>query len=367
VINGELYIGGDFDWYNGVTKLNGVAKWNGETWEPLGSGFGETGSTYIYDFEYFEGELYAAGAFRKTGEGGVIYNVAKWNGVYWECVGNGLRTIYSGGVVSRLIVFEGELYAAGLFDESGTTDLKNIAKWDGEKWIPDGFFDDRVKDLQVVNDQLVAIGDFSTYIDSINTTLPSDLFIGDYELTQLNISNSVSGKFGNGYLFNTNSDPVQINISDKASNPFIEGTPRSFSVGYLPTFGGFSIDFTMGFNEDSTIGISFVRAPISCGIGITFDGAEDSFGAYDPSDDSKFTFAIVENTSLDCEAPADTIRFEANKLVSKRKSNLKTMNGVAVKANGTWQAVNNNLASFNSSAIFNNELYLFGNFLYIRR
>ncbi len=366
VINGELYIGGDFDWYNGEVNLNSVAKWNGDSWQPIGTGFGG-GLSYINDFEWFEGELYAAGYFSENGEGEEAHSVAKYNGTVWVEVGQGLNRHNNSisGNVYDLIVFNGELYAGGKFDKSGGVDLKNIAKWDGESWQPDGFFNDIINSFEIVNDQLVAVGTFDAYIDSSNNSLPQDLFIGEYLLTQLNVSKAVSGTLANGYLFDGNGNPVTINISDEVTNPFTSGTPREFELDYLPQFGGFSFDMTVSFNEDSTVTIPRIDHAVGCGIGIQFGTVEDSFGSYDPSDDSEFTFALIENTLLDCGAPADTVRFKAERNSAMLKSSLQTINHFAVRTNSGWKSTNylGEILLQDASVVFENQLIVFGSFV----
>jgi hypothetical protein len=72
---GDLYIGGGFTTVGGVSASN-VARWDGSTWSPLGSGTGDEVWTLALDGD---GNLYAGGVF--TTAGGVNVNhVARWNG-----------------------------------------------------------------------------------------------------------------------------------------------------------------------------------------------------------------------------------------------------------------------------------------------
>ncbi|HEY9049783.1 MAG TPA: hypothetical protein VIN08_27985 [Ohtaekwangia sp.] len=74
----------------------------------------------------YQGELYAAGSF-KTAGGKKASNIARWNGKEWLPVGNGIQ----GSMITALCVYKNELYATGLFDKAGNIAVRNIARW---KW-----------------------------------------------------------------------------------------------------------------------------------------------------------------------------------------------------------------------------------------
>ena len=79
-----LYVGGGFVTVGTVTT-NGIAKWNGTTWAPLG--IGTNGSVYaLAAFDDGGGaSLYAGGTF--TTAGGVPANhIAEWNGSTWTAL-----------------------------------------------------------------------------------------------------------------------------------------------------------------------------------------------------------------------------------------------------------------------------------------
>ena len=84
-VSGNLYVGGYFT-VAGNVVANGVAKWNGSSWTPLGSGMNSNVSALAVSGD----ELYAAGAF--TTAGGVAANyIAKWNGINWAALGSGMN------------------------------------------------------------------------------------------------------------------------------------------------------------------------------------------------------------------------------------------------------------------------------------
>ncbi|MEZ4702043.1 MAG: T9SS type A sorting domain-containing protein [Rhodothermales bacterium] len=127
---GSLYAGGGFTDIDGK-EINRIARWDGTAWEPLGAGidgeilFGSGVSALAADAEY----VYAAGDFESAG-GIPANNIARWDGQSWEPLGGGLN--------SRVDVLrvgpDGSLYAAGFFTEAGGVPVSQLARWDGERW-----------------------------------------------------------------------------------------------------------------------------------------------------------------------------------------------------------------------------------------
>jgi hypothetical protein len=121
-----LYAGGDFTQAGGVAA-NRIAKWNGSSWSPLGSGM-NTGVSALFVFDGGGGPaLFAGGGFTTAG-GTAANGVAEWNGASWSAVGGGT----SNGSVDALASFDDSagvaLYAGGSFDVSAAGD-SYLAKW----------------------------------------------------------------------------------------------------------------------------------------------------------------------------------------------------------------------------------------------
>ncbi len=157
---GNLYAGG---WFNtGQVDANGIGKWDGTGWSPLGSGM-EGISVYALAVDGV-GNLYAGGGF--TTAGGVSANyVAQWDGTAWSPLGSGM----SGGPFSAVVwalAVDGDdnLYAGGYFTTAGGVSANGIAKWDGTAWSPLGSgMDSDVWALAVDgDDNLYAGGEFTT-------------------------------------------------------------------------------------------------------------------------------------------------------------------------------------------------------------
>lgn len=180
VYNGELYVGGIFNTAGGIT-VNGLAKWSGNAWhgvtgylpiltyscDPVnglfiynnellvanttgrirkwnGLSWTNFGGKYhlsevdnaaknINAFCIYNNELYASGSFNDTTATNNDFDgVGKWNGSNWEDI-TGLWT-YAAPQVNYLVVYNGEMYASGLFTSIGGILVKHIAKWDGTSW-----------------------------------------------------------------------------------------------------------------------------------------------------------------------------------------------------------------------------------------
>lgn len=79
----NLYIGGEFTSAGNVIA-NHVAKWNGSSWSPLGSGVNNT----VYTLAILGTNLYVGGDFTMAGDIAVNY-LAKWDGKKWSALGQG--------------------------------------------------------------------------------------------------------------------------------------------------------------------------------------------------------------------------------------------------------------------------------------
>ncbi|MEW6159676.1 MAG: choice-of-anchor D domain-containing protein, partial [Verrucomicrobiota bacterium] len=137
--SGNLYIGGHFTSVGDVQASN-IAKWDGNRWSALGSGFnGEVKALAISG-----SDLYAGGQFDRSGSL-LVSRVAKWDGLSWSALGTGVKSTVSGLLdgqmrtvnteVEALAVFNTHLYVAGKFDKVGEIPANNIARWDGKAWF----------------------------------------------------------------------------------------------------------------------------------------------------------------------------------------------------------------------------------------
>src|SRR5437667_97014 len=152
--SGNLYIGGVFTQV-GDTPATNIAKWNGSSWEALGSGLDD----YVDALAVSGSNLYAGGGFTTAGDMAANH-IAKWDGSSWSEVGFGMdKQVWSLAVSGSL------LYAGGYFTTAGDVAANRIAKWDGTSWSALGsgivnFGYVRVAALALSGSDLYAGGDF---------------------------------------------------------------------------------------------------------------------------------------------------------------------------------------------------------------
>ncbi len=146
-----LFVGGAFD-RAGAVPIDALARWNGQNWSqvggPLTSGVPNTRPT-VSALEVFDDDgpgprppaLYVGGGFLYAG-GTLVRHIARWDGVSWELLGEGI----SSGPVKSLCVFDEDgpgpmkpaLFVGGVFAFAGGQPLPYLARWDGQKWTSVG-------------------------------------------------------------------------------------------------------------------------------------------------------------------------------------------------------------------------------------
>jgi hypothetical protein len=152
VSGSNVYVGGYFTRAGG-NPANHIAKWNGSSWSPLGSGMNAT----VWALAVSGGGLYAGGDF--TTAGGIAANyVAKWNGSGWSALSSGMN-----GTVWALAASGGDMYAGGDFTTAGGNPANHIAKWNGSGWSALGSgTGDALRALAASGSDLYAGGFFNT-------------------------------------------------------------------------------------------------------------------------------------------------------------------------------------------------------------
>jgi hypothetical protein len=179
--NGDLYVGGSFTSIGGVAA-DSLAYWDGAAWNSLGTAI--TGDVREMVFAP-NGDLFVVGTFTQLPTGTDCHYIARWDGLSWHTVGPfaGLNdaiecivisedggTLYVGGsftdeygnpgsnltrVASYNILSNtfsamgnglddtvynlhlsktGDVYAGGIFANSGSDSIDGIARWTGSSW-----------------------------------------------------------------------------------------------------------------------------------------------------------------------------------------------------------------------------------------
>ena len=139
VSGNDVYVGGKFTSAGGVA-VNNIAKWNGSNWSALGSGVGGGTVSYppnVYAIAISGSDVYVGGQFTQAGGVAAKY-IAKWNGSSWSPVGSGMGGGLPSGnapaTVYGFAVSGSDLYAGGRFTSAGGTAANTIAKWNGSSW-----------------------------------------------------------------------------------------------------------------------------------------------------------------------------------------------------------------------------------------
>lgn len=146
-----LYAAGQFHRV-GTTTVRGLARWDGQSWTPVGGTIGDYG--FIETMTVFDEDgdgplppsLFIGGGFDEVGPPDnpvPATGVARWDGAAWSAVGGGVDP--EPGVqtrVSHMLVADpdgpgpvGEsLYLAGSFAGAGGIQTPGIVRWDGAAW-----------------------------------------------------------------------------------------------------------------------------------------------------------------------------------------------------------------------------------------
>jgi hypothetical protein len=128
-----LYVAGTFDQAGGVPAVN-IARWDGTNWSAVGTtGFdGGMSSLEVHDDLSGTGPaLFASGSFTSV-DGVVVNGIAKWDGVSWTALEQGVAP---STYVAALASFDDgngfgpALFAAGAFTQAGSVSSGNIARW----------------------------------------------------------------------------------------------------------------------------------------------------------------------------------------------------------------------------------------------
>ena len=147
---GEVYAGGYFSTAGGVANTTGLARWNGSTWNALGTGLGSSGHVSALALAG-NGDVYVGGNFYQAGPT-AANNIARWNGTAWATLGSGTTNGISGGVYALTVAGNGDLYVGGYFNSIGTgnNNANSVARWNGTAWSAVGTVVPSLNNPQVV-------------------------------------------------------------------------------------------------------------------------------------------------------------------------------------------------------------------------
>lgn len=164
-----LYVGGSFHKIGGI-EINGLAKWDGREWSPVGTGLdqleGDQGVKALTVHDDGSGPALYIGGFFPGIDGVTANNLAKWDGITISPINIGTNgdvlsfVVFDDGSGSDLYVGGNLIHAAGLF-------TRRIARWTGCQEAVAGDYD---------SDGDVDLIDFEGYVQCItgpNSTPPA--------------------------------------------------------------------------------------------------------------------------------------------------------------------------------------------------
>lgn len=129
--NGDLIAGGIFTVAGGI-PANYIARWNGASWSPLGSGVMGVSiySSFVSSLAVLSnGDLIAGGLFVTAG-GEPANSIARWDGHTWSPLGTGVTADSTQNQVRTLAVLpDGDLVAGGVFNRAGGVLANNVARF----------------------------------------------------------------------------------------------------------------------------------------------------------------------------------------------------------------------------------------------
>ena len=169
VHDGQLVAGGEFD-SAGKVNANGVAAWDGLSWQQLlnAEGLGlqpnEPPQTMrVSALASFNGSLYVSGTFTHAG-GKRVDGLARWDGTDWWPIGNSLTPGVDGRILV-MAVWSGQLLFGGDFSGIAGVDVDGLASWNGTEIseFAGGSLDNEgvIRTMEVVNGELYVGGNFS--------------------------------------------------------------------------------------------------------------------------------------------------------------------------------------------------------------
>jgi hypothetical protein len=133
VFGNEIFVGGAVCNFNGSTSFKWMARYDGNQWNPVPEFANINNGGIIHDFEIYNGELYASGSFSDAVSN--LNGIAKYDGTNWIPVGLGLQTNVLNVSGFSMEIHNGLLYVSGRFVQSAPLNNTNIAAFDGNNWL----------------------------------------------------------------------------------------------------------------------------------------------------------------------------------------------------------------------------------------
>jgi hypothetical protein len=122
--NGDLY----------AATVGGMMRWDGSAWTSVGVGIAGT-DTFGYRLaKHPSGDVILAGRFATVNNGGIVNNIARWNGTNWAPIGSGLPLQSDEFVASIAVASDGRIAACVNRRSSTSPGRSTIYFWDNTFW-----------------------------------------------------------------------------------------------------------------------------------------------------------------------------------------------------------------------------------------
>jgi hypothetical protein len=147
----------------GGNTANHICTWNGTTYNTFGSGFTSPmmGGAMVHSMCVYNGNLYAGGMFEHAGTMD-MHNLAMWNGSAWSSCGDIEGAMMGDNEVSTMCVYNGQLCIGGNFGSCGTSSTNNLGMWNGSTWSSIGTgMNGKVNALAIYHNDLYIAGSFT--------------------------------------------------------------------------------------------------------------------------------------------------------------------------------------------------------------
>jgi trimeric autotransporter adhesin len=171
----RLCANADCSSYSDPSGVFHIARWNGVAWQSLDNGLTNQALALVWKND----GLTVGGRFRQTcGDsncstiGANVNHIAQWDGFDWSVVSDDAEGQALNGAVATLVWDGMSLYAGGFFTAAGLCEGCNrIARWDGVAWHPLGYgLNGTVRALAWDGVSLYAAGGFRRVCANANCT-----------------------------------------------------------------------------------------------------------------------------------------------------------------------------------------------------
>jgi hypothetical protein len=125
VAGGDVYIGGSFTDAGDNPTADAIVCWDGISWIPLGSGLSGSVGSVVYAIDVAGADVIIGGHFYNAGGDSDADRIARWDGATWHPLGSGLND-----QAHAIAIIGADIYVGGHFSGAGgDAEADHIAHW----------------------------------------------------------------------------------------------------------------------------------------------------------------------------------------------------------------------------------------------